>query len=64
VTQLKTKNNKQTTKQTKTKQSKRKQRTRQKKHKNKHIINPRNTTTYGCIRSSPSYKIASMFMST
>ena len=46
-----------------TKQNKIKQRTRQKRT-NKQIIKPRNITTHGCIRSSPSDKIASMFMST
>ena len=52
------------TKTNKTKQNKIKQRTRQKKTPNKQIIKPRNITTYGCIRCSPSDKIASMFMST
>jgi hypothetical protein len=52
------------TKTNKTKQNKIKQRTRQKKKPNKQIIKPRNITTYVCIRSSPSDKIASMFMST
>jgi hypothetical protein len=51
------------TKTNKTKENKIKQRTK-KTNPNKQIIKPRNKTTYGCIRCSPSDKIASMFMST